>query len=151
MKYLIPLLFVLLSCSSSNDQNEISQKEEIHPELVEKQNNQQPIYEVAKVDYHGNFLQRIFVVISKDQVYNSDAIKKIICLLENEYSLDTKSNISFFSEKKYANYKDSVFTSFKEPSGISAEEKIEYEKWKNDYYLGEFEVISQVTARFTTE
>lgn len=95
------------------------------------------LYEVALVDYHISRLQRIFVVISGENVDRLVTIRAIICELKENYPVDEKSNISFFTEKKYANYVSDLFDTGGEQ--ISEEMERDYNDWLNHYYLGEFE------------
>lgn len=92
------------------------------------------IFEIANLDYQGGWLQRIFVAIHPGSVNDTAMIRQAICILKNHYPLGSKSNISFFSDKKYANYKDILFMHSKSPLPQS-----EYKNWMESYYLGEYE------------
>jgi hypothetical protein len=91
------------------------------------------IFEIADIDYLENKIQRIFVVISPQNVNDTSIIKQIIAALKQSYPLDNKSNISFFSEKKYAHYKTSLFTDEQHLLPKTA-----YQNWKDNHYLGEY-------------
>lgn len=90
-------------------------------------------FEIVKIDYHRDRLQRIFVVVQLEKVYDTVLISRVICTLKNSYPLDKNSNISFFSDKKYADYKTELFM-----DGDDLLPTTEYENWNNSY-LGEYE------------
>lgn len=100
-------------------------------------------FEVARLDYSQNRLQRIFVVIRPDKAADTTFIRQIIRTLRNHYPADGHTNVSFFSRKKFANYEDELF----EVEGHSLPET-EYENWLNLYYLGEFELETALYAIF---
>ena len=114
------------------DTDEIQQSQQ-HIALNPPVNIKSDIFEIADIDYLENNIQRIFVVISPQNVGDTSIIKQIIDVLQQSYPLDNKSNISFFSEKKYAHYKTSLFTD--EQHAIP---KAEYQHWKDNHYLGEY-------------
>ena len=89
---------------------------------------------IANIDYLEDELIRIFVVINSALVNDTTIIRQIICELKKSYPLDNNSYISFFSDKKYANYKDELF--FNERKSLP---ESEYRNWLDSYYLGEFE------------
>jgi hypothetical protein len=91
-------------------------------------------FEIAKIDYHGKLLQRIFVVILSENVNDTSVIRQTICELKKSYPLDNNSNISFFSDKKYADYKTELFM-----DGKNLLPQTEYKSWMDSYYLGEYE------------
>ncbi len=91
-------------------------------------------FEVVYLDYHRDWLQRIFVVIKPDNVYDTLIINSVICELKSLFEVDSKSNISFFSDKKYADYKDKLFTI---KGHLLPKDK--YDNWMNYYYLAEFD------------
>jgi hypothetical protein len=91
-------------------------------------------FEIVDIGYHDSRAQTIFVVISPKNVNDTSIIKQIINAVKQTYPLANKSSISFFSEKKYANYKTELFT-----DETSLLPKTEYQKWKDNYYLGEYE------------
>lgn len=96
------------------------------------------LFEVAKLDFHENTIQRIFVVIEPNDVNDTLKIRQIICQLTDYYNLDKNSDISFFSDKKYANYKTELFMDDQHLLPPS-----EYKNWLSNYYLGEFEFASR--------
>jgi hypothetical protein len=91
------------------------------------------IFKIAGIDTLENKIQRIFVVISPKNANDTSIIRQIIGVLKASYPLDNKSSISFFSEKKYANYKAVLFI-----DGKHLLPKTEYQNWKDNYYLGEY-------------
>ncbi len=105
------------------------------------------IYEVAKEDYHNNVLQRLFVVISVDKINNSEILQQIICDLEKNYPLESKSNISLFSHKKYADYKSNLFFNKIDEPGFEPDIN-SYKKWKNQHYLGEFDCKTRILKSY---
>lgn len=127
MRVILSCLFLMFT-SILFGQNELS---------VESSAKESSIYQVALVDYHQDWIQRIFVVIPSEEVRNVELIQDIVCELEDKYPVEGRSNISFFTEKKYANYKSDIFVST--GSEFTDEEMLEYQKWRNDYYLAEFE------------
>ena len=106
-------------------------KEEMYCDAINiKKNN----FEIAKIDFYGSWLQRIFVVISSSKVNDTIMIKQIIWSLKTIYPLNNKSRISFFSERKYANYKTELF--FGKQNLLP---QSEYKNWMDFYYLGEYD------------
>lgn len=99
--------------------------------------------EVALIDSFGDFIQRIFVVISYDDANDTSLIKHNIREIKKSYQISNTSAVSFFSEKKYANYKDVLFFNRDHPF---PEE--EYTKWREVYYLGEFTCKSNIYKSF---
>lgn len=104
---------------------------------------QSDLFEIAKIDYEREFLQRIFVVIHPDQVNDTALIRQIIGELKKSYPLSYKSNISFFPDKKYANYKDELFFQEKSPFPES-----DYQTWRDSYYIGEYDFETQTFITF---
>ncbi|MEY5046747.1 MAG: hypothetical protein RLZZ175_106 [Bacteroidota bacterium] len=93
-------------------------------------------FEIAKIDIHNNQLQRIFVVINPKSVEDTTFIKSIIYKLKTDYKANKHTNISFFSDKKYADYKTELFIDNQLlPSS-------EIGNWFDYYYLGEYEFES---------
>jgi hypothetical protein len=90
-------------------------------------------FEIAKVDYHRGKLQRIFVVVRSEKVNDTAFICQVISTLKKSYPIEKNSNISFFSDKKYADYKTELFM-----DGDDLLPTTEYENW-NKSYLGEYE------------
>ncbi len=139
MKSIITILFflLLLGCSTKHDTNK---KEAIEHGAARKYKNrttEELMYEVVREDVKGDWLQRLFVVIPGDEIHNEEVLQQIIHGIEETYNLDTNSNISFFSHKKYADYKENLFKSL--GYGLSKKEKIKYEEWLNEHYLGEYD------------
>lgn len=91
-------------------------------------------FEVVKMDYHNHWMQRIFVVVDSRKVYDTSFIDQVICTLQQRYPLTEKSAVSFFSDKKYADYKTELFMN---ESGMSLS-ATEYKNWSYSY-LGEYE------------
>ena len=100
------------------------------PEKTEYEN-----FKVAYLEYHKESLQRVFIVIDSANIYNTAMIQSIICELRALFDVDKKSDISFFSEKKYADYKTTLFIDEGHPFPIE-----EYENWMNYFYLAEYEL-----------
>jgi hypothetical protein len=100
-------------------------------------------FEIALIDYHKDYLLRIFVVIDPEKAYDTSMIRQTICLLKYSYPLDKKSNISFFSEKKYANYKTELFM-----RGEHLLPMKEYRNWMDSYYLGEYDFMTNYYRAF---
>ena len=147
MRIILPLFIFFLSCSPNNDVKERVREESHNIEDVNIQNaeelntekEQETIYEVAVVDSIKGHIQRLFVVIAEDSVFDVQFIRKVVCNLNEDYDLDIKSAISFFTERKYANYYTEVFKSIGAHIELSPSEKQEYKNWKKSYYLGEFD------------
>lgn len=143
-KYLIIAIFFLTACSSNNKNNQTNDlitdsanqtvSETYKPADNPKYNIKSDLFEIANIDYHGDWLQRIFVVIQPDKVNDTAIIRQTICTLKKSYPLNNKSNISFFSDKKYANYKTVLFM-----DGKNLLPQTEYKNWIDSYYLGEYE------------
>jgi hypothetical protein len=91
-------------------------------------------FEVIFLDFHEDWLQRVFVSIDTSNIYDTSIIQSIVCKIRDLYDTDNKSNISFFSEKKYADYKTTLFIDEGHPYPIE-----EYDNWMNYYYLAEYE------------
>lgn len=91
------------------------------------------IFEIAGVDTFESKIKRIFVIISPQNVNDTSVIKQIIGVLKQSYLLDNQSNISFFSEAQYANYKTTLFMDEQHLLPMA-----EYQNWKDNYYLGEY-------------
>lgn len=97
-------------------------------------------FEVARLDYSQHRLQRIFVVIRPGKAADTSLIRQTACTLKNHYPVDDHTNISFFSDKKYANYKDELF--------VVEGQETEYENWQDSCYLGEFEFETTLYTAF---
>jgi hypothetical protein len=144
IRYLIIVTFLLTACSDNNKHTQTSdvKTDSAKQTLVKTINKSEKsrhfiksdFFEIVNIDYHGDLLQRIFVVIPPDKVNDTSIIKQTICVLTKSYPLNNKSNISFFSDKKYANYKTELFM-----DGKNLMPQTEYKNWLNDYYLGEYE------------
>ena|SRR5690554_1104641 len=151
MNKVLIILFILVfssSCKSNLDndsaknikENRLSSKTDIEDTsklITEKSNNSN--YEVAYLDFDNSRLQRVFVSIDSVNIYDTLFIQTIICEIDTLYSIDKKSNISFFTDKKYADYKTSLFIDEGHP--LPSEE---YENWMNYYYLAEYEFETNV-------
>jgi len=99
--------------------------------------------EVALIDSIGDYIQRIFVVISYNDANDTSVIKHNIKEIKKSYQISNTTAVSFFSEKKYANYKDVLF--FNRGHPLPEEE---YEKWMEYYYLGEFNNKTNIYKSF---
>lgn len=91
-------------------------------------------FEVTFLDFYRDKLQRVFIVIDTEDVYNDLVIKSIVCEILKSFEVHNKSNVSFFSDVKYADYKTNLFVLEGHPLSIE-----EYSNWRNQYYLAEFE------------
>lgn len=91
-------------------------------------------FEIAYLHYHQDCLARVFVVIDTANVYNRSIIQAIIGNIQTLFEVEQTSNISFFSEKKYADYKTDLF--IYEEHSLPIEE---YDNWMNYYYLAEYD------------
>lgn len=104
-------------------------------------------FKVVLVDSTAGLIQRVFVVIDSN---NISVIRNAICNIYENYQLTEKSNISFFSDEKYANYKDELF--YDESRVFNDENKYlpkeEYKNWLNYYYLAEYELKSKELVLF---
>jgi len=96
-------------------------------------------YEVVYIDYYKDWLLRVFVTIDTTRVYDKSIIQSVICEIQAHCNLSKKSNITFFSEKKYANYKPTLFMD--EDHILPTKE---YKNWLNYYYLAEFEFETNI-------
>jgi hypothetical protein len=90
-------------------------------------------FEIAKVDYHKDNIQRIFVVVSSEKVNDTLFICQVISELTKTYKLNKQTAVSFFLQKKYADYKANLFIDDGHSLPIS-----EYKNW-SDSYSGEYE------------
>jgi hypothetical protein len=109
----------------------------IYPEYTSKVIPEKTNYnnfEVAYLDFHKDWLQRIFISIDTVNIYDTLLIQSIICEIQTLFDPDEKSSISFFSEKKYADYKTTLFI---DENHLFPME--EYDNWMNYYYLAEYE------------
>jgi hypothetical protein len=88
----------------------------------------------AEIAYYDSISKRYFVVIDSSIVFDKKIIKQVIRDLEENNETSLKASISFFSDYKWANYKDILFinTPIKYPIE-------EYSNWLNFYYQGEFD------------
>lgn len=132
----LSILF-LLACSCKNNQ--------AAPTRAEQNLTAGPsdFFEVANIDTQGTWLQRIFVVIPPASVNDTAKIRQVICALKLSYPLTDQSNISFFSEKRYANYKSELFD-----DGKQVFSQADYDKWMNDEYLGEYALETEEYQTF---
>jgi hypothetical protein len=91
-------------------------------------------YQITKIDSINGSIQRLFIVIDSTKVHDFELIEEIILAVDQDYNIAPKTHLSFFCDEKYADYKDELFL------GDQSEFTIEdYRKWKNYYYLGEFD------------
>lgn len=144
------ITLILISCESKVQNNnlkdshnstvKISQQESV--KLVNDNDDFNDKFKVVLIDSTNKMIQRVFVVIDSN---NISVIRTAICKICKKYNLTNKSNISFFTEEKYANYKDKLFN-----IDDKFFPKEEYEKWLNNYYLAEYESISEELTLFPT-
>jgi hypothetical protein len=148
MKVLFLVFLLFISCSSEDvsSNKSISTNKKAVPKI--NVSNKEPLFEVVKIDKHNDSIQRVFVVIPKEKNAELEYIENVICIIKGDYSLSSKSNVSFFSQKKYADYKDNIFISMNTPKGITPDEKLEYKKWRNSYYLAEYALETGVYQTF---
>lgn len=116
---------------------ESNNKKEESAKIVSEQ-TQPKNYEIALLDFYKGKLQRVFVTIDSTKIKNTELIKSIICEIKNLPQVESGTSVSFFTEKKYANYKDILFINEGHPQPIA-----EYENWKNYYYLAEYDFLSK--------
>lgn len=138
------LTFVCFSCSENISMNNSeSQKKEVkkvtldtitsvHTELFKQ-------YEVVGLDTFRNQLSRIFIVMDSQFVYDTLFVNDIISEIKSLYRPHKQTDVSFFINKKYADYKSSLF--IEEGHRLSIEE---YDNWRNYYYLAEYNFESQI-------
>lgn len=140
----ISSISLLIFCGCNNDNATVNKIENIPDaqiDTVEKNSNtivsdliKLNFCEVVRLEYYNRSLQRIFVVISPDAAGDILLIQQAICTFQSVYPVDNHiSNVSFFSDKKFAGYKDELF--FSTDKSLP---KHEYAKWLDFYYLGEF-------------
>ncbi len=144
---LVFILFICISCGNRTNGPKHSQEKE--PEEKNEQTSNSKLNERSKVipkkihyenfdvvykDFYGDRLQRVFITIASDDIYETLILKSIICEIKKMYKIDKKSSISFFSESKYADYKTTLFID--EGHLFPLEE---YENWMNFYYLAEYD------------
>lgn len=113
------------------DRNSTKSQTKVNPTKETKVN-----YEVIR---HDEISDRYFVVLDSNLVYNYELITQMICELSSQNDVTLNSDISFFSEIKWADYKDILFSN---PDKKYPKE--EYQKWLNSYYLGEFDFKNRV-------
>ena len=155
------LLFVCISCNNNTKigENQVDKRtvEQQTETLIEKEdsveeNHQSAMvghektsklypkktdyknFKVVYLDFYNDRLQRVFVTMDKLNIYDTTMIHSIICEIKTLFDIDKKSNVSFFSEKKYADYKTELFIDEGHPLPLE-----EYENWMNYYYLAEYE------------
>lgn len=91
-------------------------------------------FEIVSLDFNKGRLQRVFAVLDTLNIYDTVLVQSIICQIQAEFDIDNRSNISFFSEKKYADYKNELFIMEGHSCPID-----EYDNWRNYYYLAEYD------------
>lgn len=144
IRVLISAVLLLVGCRGENQHSASDKTGAPHEVLGETNKGKNEVgnsiwtnsdsCEVVKIDsFSSGRLQGIFIVIKSQLVFDTSFIKQTICKLKTSYPLDGKSSISFFSEKKYAGYKDDLFFNAQRSLPES-----EYPKWLENYYLGEF-------------
>ncbi len=150
--FIVSLAF--LSCDSSINKNENSsgkfEDNSIHQNIdtLENADNLTNDFKVVLIDSIDRRIQRVFVVIDS---INIEVMQNAICDIFGNYQLTERSNISFFTDEKYANYKDEVFfiiddDPFKDENNYLPIE--EYENWRNEYYLAEYDLKSKELVLF---
>ena len=149
----ILLSFTFVSCESTiikneKDSNKLEENsKQTKGELIDSTNEIDSDFKVALVDSIDNEIQRVFVVIDS---INMSIIKNAICNILENYQLTERSNISFFTDEKYANHKDEIF--YDEAKLYEDENEFlpieEYKNWLNNYYLAEYELKSKELVLF---
>ena len=132
------LLISLVAC----DNREVSYSKVLKPDLEAKQlqeikEEDSSIFatiEKAKISSYDVLSKRYFVIIDSSIVYDYRVISHIICELTVNNETDSNTSISFFTNQKWANYKDLIFSNIPEKHPIE-----EYQNWLNIYYQGEFD------------
>ena len=142
-------ILIFLGCTNSTQENKLS--DVLIEDIDETENadtTDEILYfveinnaEIVKIDKYNS---RFFLTIDKEILTDNSAINEIICDVEFWYETDSNFHISFFTQKKWANYKDELF---KENSKFSKEE---YKNWMNDYYLGEFDFNKRKISTYPT-
>jgi hypothetical protein len=143
-----------ISFNIPSEQNSYSFKKVVLDPL--KENSIKVIPEITKYD---NFvvsyldylsptsLQRVFIAIDKEKVNDTVMIQSIVCQIKELYNIPNKGCISFFSDIKYADYKDQLF--FDENNSLIIGKEEAYENWMNYHYLAEFEFKSMIYSTFS--
>lgn len=103
------------------------------PSINEAERNYLGKYSVVSLDYRKEWLQRIFVVSNPENLSNQEELKTVICKIATDYIVNQTTSLSFFTEKKYANYHDLIPELNVNEGGNEL-----YTKWRNEFYLGEF-------------
>lgn len=100
-------------------------------------------YEVVKIDKKEDGIDRLFIVIDSADVHNTALIQKIVVEVCANYTLDNNSRLSFFCCEEFADYKDNLFLGDQTEFGIE-----DYYKWRNHYYLAEFDFTSKIYTSY---
>ncbi len=107
---------------------------------------EEKLTEVVNIDYENGQVQRLFIVLTFDELMDENIFGQIVCDLEQQFPLDSNSNISVFTHSKYANYKTEIFPNIGE--GLSNEEYEQYQNWVNEFYIGEFELETRTLSTY---
>ena len=146
MHYCLFFLFLLLmACGSSTESPNALNTDAIFqpaPKTDSISLGIPGLYEIADIDSRRGIWERIFVVIDTKKVHDSSVINKVVCEINKSPAVQ-RADISFFSDKKYAGYKDVLF--FSKESMLPEDE---YPDWRNKYYLGEFEKSTNTYTAF---
>lgn len=111
---MVLLAFYLISCGSNPKPSKV----------FEKIDTNNLLFTVARIDTSN---QRVFVIIDSAIITDIDKIKTIIKQVDDSYQFQYDLNVSFFSNSKYAGYKDE----FEDKGVLSAKEFFQN-------YLGEY-------------
>ena len=145
-----PLLITLLiftSCTNHQVTPQLSgATEQVKDDSVVRPNAKSEsasAYEISKVDDRNGHIDRVFVVINPSSVYDTSQVRQVILSVKSRYVLDSKSSVSFFSDRRYADYKDNLFDGTSPSLSMS-----EYKNWLDLYYLGEYSFESNQYITF---
>lgn len=149
MKITLTILTLALLCACSENQQDASPTKSIstaiHQPALEETTNDNQVdtlesenFQIAFFDFHKGALTRLFIVIPENRVNDYELISEIVCDIENHYEVYDHTSLSFFSDMKYAGYKDDLFINESHPL-----EMAEYDKWMDSYYMAEFQYGSR--------
>ena len=129
----ILLTIIILCCISCTDNKNSDSKSKLEKiNSPEKSVYSEELFSIAKIDTNS---QRVFVVIDSNFVADIKTIKLIVRRVEENYKFKNDLNVSFVSNKKYADYK----TNLNENNNITYSEFYmnylgEYNKASNTYW-----------------
>ncbi|MDA7803631.1 hypothetical protein N8987_03565 [Crocinitomix sp.] len=141
----VSVILLCLSCADNSNEVVAIESEFIDTVAIEMplfDTLQSSNFKVVLFDVNqSNELFRVFIQTDMNQLNNKDSLYNMICELSDFYALDSSAYISFFTEQKYANYKEELFTS-------DSLDQLVYEKWRNNYYVGEFEFSTREFIKY---